>query len=653
MPTTNPVPSNDPTDLLFNAQKLDQVVSGSAQYYTDRLGVNRRTVEGISAAADVVLAGLGYAPPVAYVAGISLTLATQTVEYAGEVYAPKVADLPFTTSGTFETAKFRLIQGVAATDLAASGGSAMIGHLPAGTGAVATTVQSKMREFVSVKDFGAVGDGVADDTAAIQAAIDYLNPNVWAASFNYQQGGGTVFLPRGVYRITSPINLAPFVTLEGVGCDGWTGGGAGIGLTSGASPANGSAIFADFGATVETCAIDTQNWSVSGGTLYAATNQTLITVGQLGGTYTYCQGSGLRKLAIFCTNNTRVGVRLQGAALMKIEDISIMGFKVSLVSNCVWCSEYRNIFSISSQVGIAQVTNNEVRVSGVFDLEGWGTSNGTTITNNNVVTAGNKPSFWSANDTNYNGTSIYVVDGFTLHYENVTAQHCGRAFYAEAADVTFGTVYIEDLPYLGTDNASTPGAFNGYNASAGNRSLLINHLHCDSNGVTLFNNLTNFPVTLLNFSGIQGRTLGTTVSGSKLLIGNNVNRNGAFGDYRAATNIINIVPETGTWTPALTSISGTGVTATGKWNKRGNVYDCCVTISGTGITATGGGASNFTTFYDGVVFPPPTISTAAAVATANLQVCGCGHLSSSTALVYIPAITSTTQIVVTFQYYAA
>lgn len=141
MPTTNPVPSTDPSDLLFNAGKLDEVVNGSGGTYTDRLGVTRRTLGGIDAeaetrmdaidsaaiaqrdniqdAADLVLAAAGYAPPVAYAAGITLTLQTQTVSHNGDTYAPKQSELPFTTSGTFEVTKFRLIQGVASADLPA------------------------------------------------------------------------------------------------------------------------------------------------------------------------------------------------------------------------------------------------------------------------------------------------------------------------------------------------------------------------------------------------------------------------------------------------------------------------------------------------------------------------------------------------------
>ncbi|URI08773.1 hypothetical protein MW290_24665 [Aquincola tertiaricarbonis] len=64
IPTNKPVPSSDPRDLLFNAEKLDEVVSSSADTYTDRFGVLRRTLAGIKnlvvQAIDIVLAGAGY-----------------------------------------------------------------------------------------------------------------------------------------------------------------------------------------------------------------------------------------------------------------------------------------------------------------------------------------------------------------------------------------------------------------------------------------------------------------------------------------------------------------------------------------------------------------------------------------------------------------
>lgn len=77
-----------------------------------------------------------------------------------------------------------------------------------GLGAITRTVQDKLSEVVSVKDFGAVGDGIADDTAAIQAAIDWVAYRNLA--YNVSQPAptnGTVFLPGGKYRITDTIHL--------------------------------------------------------------------------------------------------------------------------------------------------------------------------------------------------------------------------------------------------------------------------------------------------------------------------------------------------------------------------------------------------------------------------------------------------------------
>jgi len=76
-------------------------------------------------------------------------------------------------------------------DLISNSGSSLIGHIASGTGAAARTVQSKLREFVSVKDFGAVGDGVTDDTAAINLAITAVGA----------AGGGIIYFPAGTYIV--------------------------------------------------------------------------------------------------------------------------------------------------------------------------------------------------------------------------------------------------------------------------------------------------------------------------------------------------------------------------------------------------------------------------------------------------------------------
>jgi hypothetical protein len=64
---------------------------------------------------------------------------------------------------------------------------------------------------VNVKDFGAFGDGVANDQPAIQSAINSLNGRL-----------GTIYFPSGVYLLTDPLNLSDSVLLKGNSADSST-----------------------------------------------------------------------------------------------------------------------------------------------------------------------------------------------------------------------------------------------------------------------------------------------------------------------------------------------------------------------------------------------------------------------------------------------
>jgi hypothetical protein len=82
--------------------------------------------------------------------------------------------------------------------------SDLVTYQPPFTGGVATTVEDKLAQTVSVKDFGAVGDGVTDDTLAVQAAITNAL-------------GQSIYFPEGTYLISSSITVPKFTNVYGDG----------------------------------------------------------------------------------------------------------------------------------------------------------------------------------------------------------------------------------------------------------------------------------------------------------------------------------------------------------------------------------------------------------------------------------------------------
>ena len=117
--------------------------------------------------------------------------------------------------------------------------SSQVTYDPPFTNSVITNVETKLSQYVSVKDFGAVGNGVADDTNAIKTCFASVAA---MASTGATTNAVTIFFPRGTYLISDTIVPPRAVANEGfIRC---TGDGY-FGTTLRWSSANVDRIFVD------------------------------------------------------------------------------------------------------------------------------------------------------------------------------------------------------------------------------------------------------------------------------------------------------------------------------------------------------------------------------------------------------------------------
>ena len=97
---------------------------------------------------------------------------------------------------------------VAPTSIITAPDATAINYNQGGTGAQNRTLASRLRDHVSVKDFGAVGDGVTDDTTAIQNALN--------------SGAKTVYAPAGTYVVNATLSVPKDVSIMGDGANATT-----------------------------------------------------------------------------------------------------------------------------------------------------------------------------------------------------------------------------------------------------------------------------------------------------------------------------------------------------------------------------------------------------------------------------------------------
>lgn len=182
-------------DIDLNNNDLLNVRNIEAQFFKDENGVLVAFADYTGTVASETFSGngstLSFAVTVTPVASSNLSVFIDGVYQQKATYTVSGTNIIFSEAPPLGTNNIEII--VISSLPIGSTTADLVGYTPAGTGAVATTVQNKLRESVSVKDFGAVGDGIANDTVAIQTAVNT---------------GKAIFFPQGTYKITTAIQLS-------------------------------------------------------------------------------------------------------------------------------------------------------------------------------------------------------------------------------------------------------------------------------------------------------------------------------------------------------------------------------------------------------------------------------------------------------------
>lgn len=206
--TGNPLGSTAVKDLYDNAENFDAALNDpTSDSWTDRLGRVRKTWSGMERqfnsfmesseeAFQQFLLSSGYQDLGDYAAGLQITSRNQIFRKDGELYRAGAAlDLPYTLTGDWSTEGSRFVSvGDAALrqELVSPTGTDLVTYRGLVSGSLPRRLTDALNDRVSIKQFGANGDG-SDDSAALSAAASC---------------GRTVYFPPGVY-VSEPVVLSP------------------------------------------------------------------------------------------------------------------------------------------------------------------------------------------------------------------------------------------------------------------------------------------------------------------------------------------------------------------------------------------------------------------------------------------------------------
>jgi hypothetical protein len=196
-------------DLYFNTTVDELRVYSGSQWVAGTAGtlaVQRYSGDGSTVAFTLATAPTGENNTQVYVSG---------VYQQKDTYSVSGVTLTFSAAPPIGTDNIEVV--TISTLALGETDASLVTYTASGAGVVERTVESVLRETVSVTDFGAVGDGVTDDAAAFQAAIDAATAAATIGTSLLHQDTAIVLIPAGRYRLDTGLFVNDFTQLRGAG----------------------------------------------------------------------------------------------------------------------------------------------------------------------------------------------------------------------------------------------------------------------------------------------------------------------------------------------------------------------------------------------------------------------------------------------------
>ncbi|AXH76957.1 MAG: pectate lyase superfamily protein [Caudoviricetes sp.] len=301
-------------------------------------------------------------------------------------------------------------------------------------------------QIINIKMFGAVGDGVANDTAAIQSAIDFVCPFIWKGGTRATELGavsGALFIPVGVFRYTQPLKLSPSLMIYGeTKANDWSVQWGDTDPLTGGDRRFGSCLYADI-SDYNVYAVDTAPYHTDG---QRHLGDWLKGSDSYDGLKTEVHGISMRDIT-FYGKWTCKGLNMAGAVSSMLDNVVIAGFTVGIRYSATWFGSTKDLRILANWKGI-------ISYMSVTDLFMTNTTilKTTTAPAYDPDTMGSDPclpqtgAWWLPLWNKVTSGIVNVYSSMTA--KNLTVEHFQCYSQGQCAANDFQNVHIEGISYI-------------------------------------------------------------------------------------------------------------------------------------------------------------------------------------------------------------